>query len=55
MISTWLVCYRNPLYVNSLTLLVDDPHDRNGLGRFVCVIDLQGTDMYLRLNQATMK
>ena len=33
----------------------DDPHDQNGLGRFVYVNDLQGTDMYLRLNQATMK
>ena len=33
----------------------DDPHDQNGPGRFIFVNDLQGTDMYLRLNQATMK
>ena len=33
----------------------DDPHDQNGPGRFVYVNDLQGTDMYLRLNEATMK
>jgi hypothetical protein len=33
----------------------DDPHDHNGLGRFVYVNDLQGTGMFLQLNQATMK